>query len=302
MIAYYAIRNTTYQTFPDHPDATSRPHIYYGSWYELRDRLHAENDSGMGIFYAVNFMMPWMRKVSSIVYISGHYVDIDGIPNDFQKDVAAEQLLLSDCPPTNIVYTRNGIQATWRTPVTPIDMVDLDKYRETQEGLIKTWNGDPGAKDAARVLRVPGTLHQKNPEDPYLCTLMYEDDEAFYTVTDLHKRYALPKAPGVHTRVMEYSPATVNGTREEWEDLMRSYGRWRGVEGVRHKSLLIAAGNAVRCGVSERKAVHDLFAAFSRFRDDERTAMTEVLNAVRFAYHRGEPYTARALTNLINSF
>ena len=288
----------TIQTFADHENATGYPTIKNGHWGEIKNWIEEENNKGMGIFYAVNVMRDTQRSAHACFAARAHYIDIDGIPNDLEKDLKSEELLCSSLPPSSIVYTRNGVQALWPIYELP---PNPDYYKTVQEGIIARFKGDPGAKDIARVLRMPGTYHLKNPDNPYMCTVMYIDDDAIYEQEDLKKHYPAPP-PARTYRSITLDASQKQGTLTEWGNLMREYAAWPGSMGYRHTSLLIAAGNAVRCGISEKQAISDLYPIMLNYRGEERKAIAEVLSAVRFAYKQGEPYSARALLNIIRAW
>jgi RepB DNA-primase from phage plasmid len=43
----------------------------------------------------------------------------------------------------------------------------LDQFKETQTRLAKLVGGDPNVCDLSRVMRLPGFLHQKQPDKPF---------------------------------------------------------------------------------------------------------------------------------------
>ena len=283
----------TIQTFPDHPNANGYPEIRCGPIDTLTPWFTERNQAGMGIFYAVNEMQPGHRDRAHTVRVNAYYADIDGMRNPLQKDYKAEELLTSPLPPCVIIYTKNGVQALWAVHSVPLDHA---RYKQTQLGVIRYFCGDENAKDIARVLRMPGTLHMKDPNDPYLCTVMYQDDEVVYTEEEVRAAFPPPRPrafPGGNITHGDFGPIDPR----EWGELMREYHAWPGVPGRRHDTLLIAAGNAVRCRVPQTQAVNDLLPIVEAWRNDERLAETEVENAVEFAFSQGVPYSAAALRN-----
>jgi len=281
----------TIQTFADHPNATGYATIRDGKLENLMQWIAEENAKGMGVFYAVNRMRAGgYRGRDFVERIQAYYVDIDNLPTRTEKDITAEELLNSDLPPTAIVYTKNGVQALWAVDG---GSLNADEYKRTESGLIHAFHADPNAKDIARVLRLPGTLHQKNPTSPYLCSVMYQDD-ILYTEAAVRDAYP-PVAPAAR---LEVNRAVVGPPNpEEWDEIAREVNGWIGVQGYRHDVLLIAAGNAVRCGVAPARAFSDLLPAVEGWRQDDRLAFTETKNAIEFAYGQGVPYSRTALQN-----
>ena len=69
--------------------------------------------------------------------------------------------------PTVIVETSPGrAQAWWLIALG--DPMELTTFASIMYRLVADYGADPQAKDAARILRIPGFLHQKNPEEPFL--------------------------------------------------------------------------------------------------------------------------------------
>ena len=50
--------------------------------------------------------------------------------------------------------------------------VPLDQFSELQKQLIAKLGTDPAVKDLPRVMRLPGTLHLKDPANPRLVKLL----------------------------------------------------------------------------------------------------------------------------------
>jgi hypothetical protein len=237
-------------------------------------------------------MTPGHRDRAHVVSVNAFYTDIDGLPHRMQKDLKSEELLTSELPPSVIVYTKNGVQALW--PVHDASL-DPERYKETELGIITRFCGDQNAKDIARVLRMPGTYHVKNPDDPYLCTVMYQDDEVVFSEEEVREAFPPPRSRAFPHGNPNHPVGPVDPY--EWKELVLEYARWCGTPGYRHDTLLIAAGNAVRCGITPREAFDDLYPIVAAWRDDDRTARTETENAVMFAFHQAVPYSATALRN-----
>lgn len=286
--------NLTIQTFGDHPTAVGYPEIKSGTLEELTPWMHEENEKGMGIFFAVNEMVPGHRGRDYVVNVRAYYVDVDGARDNLEKDLVSEDMLSAQLPPTSIVYTRNGVQALWAVHS---GSIDAEEYKITESGLIHKFHADKNAKDIARVLRVPGFLHMKNPATPYLCTVMYQDD-ILYDENAIREFYPPVRSHFQAARQTWESPIA---SPEEWNAIIREYERWPGRQGYRHDTLLIAAGNAVRCGINIEQAIQDLIPIVAKWRDEYHEAEQEVMNAVKFAYEQGVPYSKRALENRIKN-
>ena len=127
---------------------------------------------GYGIFYGVNPRVPNADDgtAANVAECRVLWVDLDQEPSS----------LLSSFPQPSIVVTSSpGKQhLLWKLkePVSPDESVTLNKL------LAAALGGDPRATDIARVLRMPGTLHQKST--PVEVTLDFCDPKREYNACD----------------------------------------------------------------------------------------------------------------------
>ncbi len=79
--------------------------------------------------------------------------------------------------PSILVNSKNGQHAYWLLG----DGEDIGEFTATQLYLASALGTDPAIKDNSRVMRLPGTLHLKNPEEPHLvtCTVNHTDKYSF---------------------------------------------------------------------------------------------------------------------------
>ena len=71
-------------------------------------------------------------------------------------------------PPTMVVESAHGPHTYWGLhPGEP-----LSAFTAAQGALAKHFETDPKVKDLPRVMRVPGFLHQKDPEHPFFVTVV----------------------------------------------------------------------------------------------------------------------------------
>jgi hypothetical protein len=131
------------------------------------------------------------KGVRDVAAINCLYADVDD--KDHGGARGAARAVLEACiasgaipQPTVIVDTGGGTQVYWgfREPF----ILDTPEKRERADRVQKAWvafvGSDDGAKDAARVLRVPGTLNFKyNPPRPV--TVLEADYSRLYDLDDL---------------------------------------------------------------------------------------------------------------------
>lgn len=149
----------TFQTFSDNADNKdiSLTCQLHGRFDDVQDNLHALNNRGAGIYFTANKTDGKGRKRENITAVRSLFVDFD-IPDS--ERVA--RLMALDLPPTLIVESsKDKHHAYWVA-----DGIALDNFTACQKQLISffTAQGDAPDKaihDLARVMRLPGFIHQK---------------------------------------------------------------------------------------------------------------------------------------------
>lgn len=100
--------------------------------------------------------------------------------------------------PTCIVETKNGYHLYFvlkkplrKQDLSPEEWLELVRqYEIVLESVVTALGGgDPGAKDATRVLRRPGSLHQKDPNEPFLVKIIQHNEECLYSLEELVELY-----------------------------------------------------------------------------------------------------------------
>lgn len=137
-----------------------------------------------GIFWSVNEFDGPTRKKENLKSVLSFAVDLDG-----GDKVAMREKIRKYITPSATVETKNGYHVYY-------DAVDATaaSYEEiVSERLVPLLGGDPKAKDVARILRVPGFSHWKNPDEPYAIKLVQSSDNV-YTEQDMMRAFPLPKA------------------------------------------------------------------------------------------------------------
>jgi P4 family phage/plasmid primase-like protien len=193
---------------PD-PDTLKSLPVIHGDVFDPE-----KQEQGYGVFYSVNgFQTAYKRTLEALTCLNAAYVDIDypkaqGKPTEATLDQFKTDTVDAVMPsePSFIIETKNGIHALWifdepyiiqgkeAKDVTAM----LSRYGKLQLGIIDRFQGDPGAKDATRVLRLPNTWHQKDPNDPFLVKLLYASNKT-YSFDDLVGYFLRTKpSPAVH--------------------------------------------------------------------------------------------------------
>lgn len=86
------------------------------------------------------------------------------------KDAFIERVLSEKVLPTRLVDSGNGIHAYYR-----VSDLDAKSYLRLQRRIARYLKTDPAVAMLKQLLRVPGSLNQKDPANPKPCVLLYED-------------------------------------------------------------------------------------------------------------------------------
>lgn len=133
-----------------------------GTLSELADTLAQYNQSGWGVFAAINQLDGRGFKLDNVTSIRTHVVDLDDPLNSHD---GYQRAINSPCPPHVAVQTsENKYHLYWLTE----PYQGNDWYSEQQRKLVQLYNGDKSVIDATRVMRVPGFYHCKG--EPQLVT------------------------------------------------------------------------------------------------------------------------------------
>lgn len=114
------------------------------------------------------------------------FVDMDLKHGEhLDKEAFISELLASPIEPTSIIDSGNGIHAYW-------SVSDLDQmgFLRLQRRLCRYFKTDPAVSKLYQLMRVPGTINWKDPENPKLCQVVYSSEKN-YSSEDLDK--ALPR-------------------------------------------------------------------------------------------------------------
>ena len=121
----------------------------------------AFNNEGFGIFITINEMDGQGVDNTNVTGIRAQFVDLDGI--DAQQ-MLNEAAVMQPAPAFYVQSSPGKFHIYWRVWT----HADVAKFTLVQRKLITKFNGDPTIIDPARIMRLPGTLHMKNPAAPTL--------------------------------------------------------------------------------------------------------------------------------------
>jgi archaellum biogenesis ATPase FlaH len=167
----------TIQTFNDSSNSNSKARIL--SWGAQYQDLIQE---GAGIYWCVNPQeksnQRGIENTESWCCV-GLDVDVakEGSKTSIEEILATKEamtiLLMSlDQPPTGILESKNGLHPYWFFQPIPLPKISDRKeanevYKAIIKGIKMTENISSEGDSISRVLRLEGTLHQKNPSDKF---------------------------------------------------------------------------------------------------------------------------------------
>lgn len=141
----------TVQTFADRRPSSLPPQIRGGDLASLWPWICGQSDAGAGVFATVNLTAPGQRTASSVTAVRALFVDVDD-PATPRPDW--------HLTPTLTVASGRGLHAYWS--LAPWASPDPVQFRGAQRRLAAYYGSDPSVCDLPRVMRLPGTLHQKD--------------------------------------------------------------------------------------------------------------------------------------------
>jgi hypothetical protein len=149
----------TFQFLSDWGDG--HPQVFHGPLDEVWAKVEALNSpvEGMGAFVTINETDLQGRKSENIVRARALFADAD---NADQLRRTLDAIGKSGATPTMVVRTsRERAHSYWCC-----DDIALEDFPAYQAALIEKLGTDSAIKDLPRVMRLPGTLHLKDPNKP----------------------------------------------------------------------------------------------------------------------------------------
>jgi DNA polymerase len=155
----------TFQTFDDNPSRKDRTlaQIFHGTREQVHAQLVELQCRGAGVFVTLNETDGRGRRTQNIIRVRAYAFDTDGAP--LQN---GERLGLL---PTAIIESSPG--RYWVVYLIDDAPLDATNFKRTQKQLAQLMESDESVCDLPRVMRLPGFLHQKNPDRPFMSRIQY---------------------------------------------------------------------------------------------------------------------------------
>lgn len=198
-----------FRALADDPDKKGKPGYnpieLVGSFEERAQALRRLNDAGYGIFVQVNAADGRGWRAANIVSATCFFADFDGVP--------LENVARLGLAPHVVVETSPGKRHYyWR-----VESIPVTQHPALQKRLIALFDSDKSVHDLPRIMRLPGFLHQKQPEAPHLVRVIEARDEPPYALDDfLAALAAAEQAHGVSAeppRTRAALPISAAGSR-----------------------------------------------------------------------------------------
>lgn len=134
---------------------------FRGTLEECWQSIVKYNNSGYGCFVTVNQLDGVGRELQNVQSVRAQFIDLDNLNAMINLQRAGEWY---PAPSFMVQSSPNKAHVYW--PVQPY--LDNNRFSQIQRKLAQLFDGDPKIIDATRVMRLPGTLHQK--AEPKLVT------------------------------------------------------------------------------------------------------------------------------------
>src|SRR5262249_12311741 len=129
----------------------------YGTLAEHYAWLVKQNERGAGVYVTINETDGNGRKITNIRRIRALFGDLDGSPIKPVVNAKVKSRIV-------IQSSLGRFQAYWRF----IGRMPLRVFEPLQKALADRLTGDPAVHDLPRVMRLPGFIHRKKKDKPFL--------------------------------------------------------------------------------------------------------------------------------------
>ncbi|QXP89108.1 DNA-primase RepB domain-containing protein [Methylococcus capsulatus] len=224
-----------FQTFDDNKGRRNAAlaHTRLGPLERFKDEFVRAQNAGAGIFYTVNLSDgSGKRAKDNIARVRAVWQDDDqGFTGSFPLE-----------PHVQVETSPGKYQRLWL-----VDGLTTEQFGRVMKVMCGRYGCDPNAKDLARVLRLPGTFHLKDPQSPYLVTIVHESGAQPYSAQEVLDAFGVTDDPdSAQTRPQgdgtQRTPDTARARRLAFEAACRTVDDPK--RGRHHEIVLL--GNVLR--------------------------------------------------------
>lgn len=175
-------------------------HKLTGTWDEYYQHIMALNEHGFGVFFLVN---SGGQTDKEITHYNAHFIDGD----DDNGHLPTNWHVMPDA-----IFTRgNRYHAHWFLP--PDNNVTAEQFRAGQKRLAALYGTDPSISNPSRVMRLPLTQHNKDPNNTFGYQIAHANYNGIrHTQDEILAGTPEIKAPLPKPPPLTASPATCNDT------------------------------------------------------------------------------------------
>lgn len=159
--------------------------------------------------------------------------DFQGSSPDDCKDAALNHIGCLDKQPSVIIDSGGGYHCYWllKDPYTLTTQIERERACRIQAGWVEYTGGDEGAKDLARMLRVPGSRNYKPIyKPPRLVSFFRFNNEIQYELTELENLILNISRPVQITPpviINQHTYGFVNDNKEQISNALNALAKWR---------------------------------------------------------------------------
>ena len=195
----------------------------YGTLAEHYDWLVEQNARGAGIYVTVNETDGKGRKKTNITRVRALFNDLDGSPIAPVVNAKVQTRIIVQSSP-------GRFQNYWCF----IGRMPLKVFEPLQKALADRFNGDPAVCDLSRVMRLPGFVHRKEKDKPFLSHIVAISSAEPHRALVLLKTFRPPKEIKQDRPQQPGQPAQPSHDddelRQQWKKLnteaIRRYADW----------------------------------------------------------------------------
>jgi hypothetical protein len=170
----------TFQVFDDDKERKDKSlgRTIPGTLDDCWDQLVAANENGCGVFSTVNHTVGPRRRAVDVDYVRYHFIEVDGTST-------LAEILAGRFKPSWINESSPGKYHVYFNIANDVTN-DVAGFKPRQIQLAALYNSGRERVDPSSVLRLPGFFHQKDPSNPFLVRMVYNDKDApAYSIADL---------------------------------------------------------------------------------------------------------------------
>jgi len=170
-------------------DSNKKPFSKFYPYADIKrsiSEILEPNNRGYHVYVGVNPRPQSKEKIQeNIKDVIALWADIDAKNFDGDKEKTWKHISQFQIPATMIVDSGNGYHAYWilEEPILNRDNKDSLILKQIMTGLAKVLGGD-AVHDFSRVMRLPGSLNLKDPQNPKPCTLKEINPDILFSCED----------------------------------------------------------------------------------------------------------------------